>query len=68
MIKEYDFNNGTYDFLFENGELMDDYYPEVLLISATDFDENARQLLYKFSKDQNQQNYFTYEYKEEIFV
>lgn len=68
VIKEYDFNNGTYDFLFENGELMDDYYPEVLLISATDFDENARQLLYKFSKDQNQQNYFTYEYKEEIFV
>lgn len=68
VIKEYDFNNSTYDFLFENGELMDDYYPEVLLISATDFDENARQLLYKFSKDQNQQNYFTYEYKEEIFV
>lgn len=68
VIKEYDFNNGTYDFLLENGELMDDYYPEVLLISATDFDENARQLLYKFSKDQNQQNYFTYEYKEEFFV
>lgn len=68
VIKEYDFNNGTYDFLFENGELMDDYYPEVLLISATDFYGNDRQLLYKFSKDQNQQNYFTYEYKEEIFV
>lgn len=66
--KEYDFNNGTYDFLFENGELMDDYYPKVLLISATDFYGNDRQLLYKFSKDQNQQNYFTYEYKEEIFV
>lgn len=68
VTKEYDFKNGTYDFLFESGELMDDYYPEVLLISATDFDENARQLLYKFSKGQNQQNYFTYEYKEEIFV
>lgn len=66
--KEYDFNNGTYDFLFENGELMDDYYPKVLLISATDFYGNDRQLLYKFSKDQSQQNYFIYEYKEEIFV
>lgn len=68
VIKEYDFNNGTYDFLFENGELMDDYYPKVLLISATDFYGNDRQLLYKFSKDQSQQNYFIYEYKEEIFV
>lgn len=68
VTKEYDFNNGTYDFLFENGELMDDYYPKVLLISATDFYGNDRQLLYKFSKDQNQQDYFIYEYKEEIFI
>ena len=68
VTKEYDFNNGTYDFLFENGELMDGYYPKVLLISATDFYGNDRQLLYKFSKDQSQQSYFIYEYKEEIFV
>lgn len=68
VSKEYALNNGLYDFLYSERSLKKGYYPEELLISATDFDENERQLLYVFSNDQKQQNYFTYEYKEEIFT